>query len=144
MADLAVENLGKSYPTRAEPLVVLREVSFSLERGESVSIVGRSGSGKSTLLQILGTLDTPTTGSVRLDGQDPFTLAEPDLAAFRNRHVGFVFQEHHLLPQLSVLENVLIPALATGRPTVEQRRRAEELLGPMGACCCQRMQWRVG
>ena len=132
MADLAVQNLGKSYPTRAEPLVVLREVSFSLERGESVSIVGRSGSGKSTLLQILGTLDTPTTGSVRLAGQDPFALAEPDLAAFRNRHIGFVFQEHHLLPQLSVLENVLIPALATGRPTPEQRQRAEELLGRVG------------
>lgn len=132
MADLAVENLGKSYPTRAEPLVVLREVTFSLERGESVSIVGRSGSGKSTLLQILGTLDTPTTGSVRLDGHDPFTLAEPDLAAFRNRHIGFVFQEHHLLPQLSVLENVLIPALAAGRPTVEHRRRAEELLERVG------------
>jgi len=132
MADLAVENLGKSYPTRAEPLVVLREVTFSLERGESVSIVGRSGSGKSTLLQILGTLDTPTTGSVRLDGHDPFMLAEPDLAAFRNRHIGFVFQEHHLLPQLSVLENVLIPALAAGRPTVEQRRRAEELLERVG------------
>jgi lipoprotein-releasing system ATP-binding protein len=132
MADLAVENLGKSYPTRAEPLVVLREVTFSLERGESVSIVGRSGSGKSTLLQILGTLDTPTTGSVRLDGHDPFTLAEPDLAAFRNRHIGFVFQEHHLLPQLSVLENVLIPALAAGRPTAEQRRRAEELLERVG------------
>lgn len=132
MADLAVENLGKSYPTRAEPLVVLREVTFSLERGESVSIVGRSGSGKSTLLQILGTLDTPTTGSVRLDGHDPFTLAEPDLAAFRNRHIGFVFQEHHLLPHLSVLENVLIPALAAGRPTAEQRRRAEELLERVG------------
>lgn len=132
MADLAVENLGKSYPTRAEPLVVLRDVSFSLERGESVSIVGRSGSGKSTLLQILGTLDTPTTGAVRLDGQDPFALAEPDLAAFRNRHIGFVFQEHHLLPQLSVLENVLIPALAAGRPTLEQRARAEELLARVG------------
>jgi lipoprotein-releasing system ATP-binding protein len=69
---------------------------------------------------------------VRLDGHDPFTLAEPDLAAFRNRHIGFVFQEHHLLPQLSVLENVLIPALAAGRPTAEQRRRAEELLERVG------------
>ncbi len=132
MADLAGENLGKSYPTRAEPLVVLRDVSFALDRGDSISIVGRSGSGKSTLLQILGTLDTPTTGAVRLDGQDPFALSEPALAAFRNRHVGFVFQEHHLLPQLSVLENVLIPALATGRPTADQRQRAEELLERVG------------
>jgi lipoprotein-releasing system ATP-binding protein len=132
MADLAVENLGKSYPTRAEPLVVLRDVSFSLDRGDSMSIVGRSGSGKSTLLQILGTLDAPTTGAVRLDGQDPFALSEPALAAFRNRHIGFVFQEHHLLPQLSVLENVLIPALAAGRPAVEQLQRAEELLQRVG------------
>src|SRR4051812_41227899 len=108
---LAVTDLSKDYPTRSGPLPVLRNVSLTLERGESLAVTGPSGSGKSTLLHVLGTLDRPTRGSVTLDDTDPFALPEPQLADFRNRHVGFVFQDHHLLPQCSVLENVLVPAL---------------------------------
>src|SRR5689334_6150786 len=100
MAELDVQKLAKSYPTRGEPLVVLRDVSLSLSAGQNTAIVGPSGSGKSTLLHILGTLDEPTSGEVSLLGTDPFSLDEPKLAAFRNRHIGFVFQEHYLLPQL--------------------------------------------
>jgi lipoprotein-releasing system ATP-binding protein len=111
---LQVEQLCKDYPTRSGPLHVLRGVSFTLAPGESLAVMGPSGSGKSTLLHILGTLDRPTSGSVRLDGQDPFALPERGLADFRNRHVGFVFQDHHLLPQCSVLENVLLPTLVGG------------------------------
>ena len=93
---------------------VLRGITLALQPGESLAIMGPSGSGKSTLLHILGTLDQPTAGTVRLADTDPFALREPDLADFRNRHIGFVFQDHHLLPQCSVLENVLIPTLAGG------------------------------
>lgn len=108
---LQVEHLGKDYPTAVGPLTVLRDVRLTLERGQALVIMGPSGSGKSTLLHILGTLDRPTHGTVRLDNQDPFALREKQLADFRNRHIGFVFQDHHLLPQCSVLENVLIPTL---------------------------------
>src|SRR6266404_8888635 len=108
---LAVENLTKDYPTRSGPLQVLRGIDLSLQRGEALAVTGPSGSGKSTLLHILGTLDRPSGGRVTLDGQDPFTLSEPQLADFRNRRIGFIFQDHHLLPQCSVLENVLIPTL---------------------------------
>ena len=108
---LFVENVVKEYPTRSGALVVLAGVSFTLEPGEAMAVMGPSGSGKSTLLNILGTLEAPTRGRVTLDGVDPFALPEPQLAAFRNRHVGFVFQDHHLLPQCSVLENVLVPTL---------------------------------
>src|SRR5688572_20289499 len=95
---LLVDNLGKDYPTRGEPLTVLRGVNLQMQRGDAVAVMGPSGSGKSTLLHILGTLDTPTGGGVTLDGIDPFTLPEPLLADFRNERIGFVFQEHHLLP----------------------------------------------
>jgi lipoprotein-releasing system ATP-binding protein len=108
---LEVDHLGKDYPTRSGPLTVLRDVSLRLDRGEALAVMGPSGSGKSTLLHLLGTLDRPTSGSVRLDGADPFALPEPQLADFRNRSIGFVFQDHHLLPQCTVLENVLIPTL---------------------------------
>ena len=108
---LEVQNLEKDYPTRGGPLVVLRGISLELKPGEALAVMGPSGSGKSTLLHILGTLDRPTRGTVRLGGIDPFALPEPELAAFRNRRIGFVFQDHHLLPQCSVLENVLIPTL---------------------------------
>ncbi|MCO6459168.1 MAG: ABC transporter ATP-binding protein [Pirellulaceae bacterium] len=132
MAELVVENVSKQYATRGEPLVVLRDVSLSLAAGENVAILGPSGSGKSTLLHIIGTLDTPTSGRVLLDGQDPFELDERRLAHFRNRNVGYVFQDHHLLPQLSVLENVLIPAVAEGRPSREVVERAHDLLARVG------------
>jgi lipoprotein-releasing system ATP-binding protein len=110
---LQVENLCKTFPTRSGPLPVLRGVSFELQPGEALAVMGPSGSGKSTLLHILGTLDQPTSGTVKLEGQNPFVLPEPALADFRNLTIGFVFQDHHLLPQCSVLENVLIPTLAS-------------------------------
>jgi lipoprotein-releasing system ATP-binding protein len=110
---LVARDVRKDYPTRSGSLPVLAGVSLTLDRGEALAVTGPSGSGKSTLLHILGTLDTPTTGSVELDGVNPFALGDKDLAAFRNAKVGFVFQDHHLLPQCSVLENVLIPTLVT-------------------------------
>jgi lipoprotein-releasing system ATP-binding protein len=132
MAGLAVENLCKDYPTQGEPLVVLRDVSFELGRGQNLAIVGPSGSGKSTLLSIIGTLETPSSGRVLLDDQDPAGLDEPRLAAFRNRRIGFVFQDHYLLPQCSVLENVLLPAVAAGPIRPETLQRAGMLLGRVG------------
>jgi len=108
---LVVSQLRKDFPTRSGPLAVLRGIDLELDRGEALAVMGPSGSGKSTLLHVLGTLDRPTSGSVTLDGKDPFALPEPELADFRNRNIGFVFQDHHLLPQCSVLENVLIPTL---------------------------------
>jgi lipoprotein-releasing system ATP-binding protein len=132
MPDLVVDRVAKEFPTRAEPLVVLREASLELSAGQNAAIVGPSGSGKSTLLYIVGTLDAPTAGSVSLRGENPFALDEPRLARFRNRNIGFVFQDHHLLPQLSVLENVLIPALAEGSPSRETVERAKDLLGRVG------------
>lgn len=132
MSQLSVQNVSKDYPTRGEPLAVLREVSLELASGESLAVVGPSGSGKTTLLNILGTLEPPTSGRVLLDGQDPAELAEPALAEFRRRNVGFVFQEHHLLPQCSVLENVLLPAMAVGSPTAESVARARTLLERVG------------
>src|SRR5207244_9104408 len=131
-AELVVQNIVKEYPTPAEPLRVLSGVSFSLRRGENLAILGPSGSGKSTLLSILGTLEPPTFGSVRLVGEDPFALDEAELAAFRRENVGFVFQEHHLLPQCTVLENVLVPFLADGAASQDDVRRAEELLRSVG------------
>ena len=130
--ELVVDRVRKEFPTRGEPLVVLREASLTLSAGQNAAIVGPSGSGKSTLLHIVGTLDAPSSGSVRLRGEDPFDLDEPRLAHFRNRNIGFVFQDHYLLPQLSVLENVLVPALAEGTPSRETVERAKELLGRVG------------
>ena len=130
---LVIERLTKDYPTRGEPLTVLRGIDLALERGAAVAITGPSGSGKSTLLHIIGTLDAPSSGSVRLDGQDPFALPEPALADFRNRRIGFVFQDHHLLPQCSVLENVLIPTLVNRDVnTAEVQKWANELLTRVG------------
>ena len=131
-ADLLVDAITKQYPTPSEPLRVLNGVSFALARGQNLGILGPSGSGKSTLLSILGTLEPPTSGSVRLAGQDPFALDEAALAAFRSRQVGFVFQDHHLLPQCTVLENVLMPFLANGAATSADQARASELLDRVG------------
>jgi lipoprotein-releasing system ATP-binding protein len=130
--ELVVDNIVKEYPTPSEPLRVLRGVSLSLCRGENLAILGPSGSGKSTLLSILGTLEPPTTGHIRLAGQDPFALDDRRLAAFRSRQVGFVFQDHHLLPQCTVLENVLVPYLADGSATAADTERATELLRRVG------------
>jgi lipoprotein-releasing system ATP-binding protein len=132
MTQLAVEHVAKQYPTRGEPLVVLRDISVQLERGENLAILGPSGSGKSTLLSIIGALEPPSSGRVVLDAQDPATLAEPELARFRNRQIGFVFQDHHLLPQCSVLENVLVPTVAAGRTTPDSIARARRLLDRVG------------
>jgi lipoprotein-releasing system ATP-binding protein len=129
---LQVDHLCKDYPTRSGPLSVLRDVSLELQPGEALAVMGPSGSGKSTLLYILGTLDRPTSGTVRLNGTDPFPLPERELAGFRNRHIGFVFQDHHLLPQCSVLENVLIPTLAGGDDRKKAEAWARELLDRVG------------
>lgn len=128
---LRVSQLCKDYPTRSGPLPVLRGIGLDMERGQGLAVMGPSGSGKSTLLHILGTLDRPTSGIVTLDGKDPFTLPEPELADFRNRHIGFVFQDHHLLPQCSVLENVLVPTLVAG-DGAGYAKRAHELLRQVG------------
>jgi len=128
---LEVTHLTKHYVTPRGPLRVLSDVSLSLARGEAASIMGPSGSGKSTLLYILGALEPPTSGAIRLDGQDPFALAEGELAGFRNRRIGFVFQDHLLLPQCTVLENVLIPTLV-GDPDAGARSRALRLLTRVG------------
>jgi lipoprotein-releasing system ATP-binding protein len=132
MTKLEVTELRKEFATRAEPLVVLDGVSLTLEGGQSLAVVGPSGSGKSTLLHLVGTLDEPTSGIVRLSDVDPFALGAKELAAFRNANVGFVFQDHHLLPQLSVLENVLLPALAAGSTNEAQRKHALELIDQVG------------
>ncbi|MGD9634137.1 MAG: ABC transporter ATP-binding protein [Pirellulales bacterium] len=131
-ADLVVENIVMEFPTPSTPLRVLDGVSLALSRGENVAIVGPSGSGKSTLLSILGTLEPPTSGSVRLAGQDPFDLDETALAHFRSRQIGFVFQEHHLLPQCTALENVLVPFLADGVASHLDERHAQQLLERVG------------
>jgi lipoprotein-releasing system ATP-binding protein len=111
---------------------VLRDVSLELRPGEATAVMGPSGSGKSTLLHILGTLDRPTRGTVLLGEQDPFALSEPRLADFRNRSIGFIFQDHHLLPQCSVLENVLIPTLAGRDDRAKVRAWALKLLERVG------------
>ena len=128
---LEITDLAKSYPTPRGPLDILSGLSLSLRLGEAASIVGPSGSGKSTLLYILGALEPPTSGTVTLDGVDPFTLPPAELAAFRNRRVGFVFQDHLLLPQCTVLENVLIPTLV-GDTDADAPARARDLLQRVG------------
>jgi len=130
---LQLRDIRKEYPTRSGPLKVLDGVSLTLEPGDAVAIMGPSGSGKSTLLHIMGTLDAPSAGTVELEGASPFALNERDLAAFRNRRIGFVFQDHHLLPQCSVLENVLIPTLANrAADRTELTKTAKELLDRVG------------
>jgi len=110
---LKVENISKDYPSPRGKLSILSDVSLLLSQGEAISIMGPSGSGKSTLLYILGALEPPTSGTVTLDGQDPFQLNARQLAAFRNKEIGFIFQDHCLLPQCSVIENVLTPTLVS-------------------------------
>lgn len=129
---LVVSDVCKSFRWGESPIEVLRGVSMEVGGGESLAIVGPSGSGKSTLLHIIGGLDHADSGSVRLGDQDVTVMGERELAMFRNRHVGFVFQDHHLLPQLSVLDNVLVPVLA-GRPVVpEDVERASGILDSVG------------
>jgi len=129
---LEVADLSKEYPTPQGALQILSNVSFSLKRGDAVSIMGPSGSGKSTLLYILGALEPPSSGTVRLDGQNPFELKPTELAAFRNRAVGFVFQDHCLLPQCNVIENVLTPTLVSELNGDDMAERARGLLDEVG------------
>ena len=128
---LEISNVTKQYPAPRGPLTVLSGVSLSLDRGEAAAIMGPSGSGKSTLLYIAGALEPPTAGSVTLDGVNPYTVSEKELAAFRNRSIGFVFQDHCLLPQCSVLENVLVPTLVA-KDRAGYPERARELLLQVG------------
>lgn len=129
---LVVKNLVKEYASPAGQISVLRGVSFELEAGRSLAIMGPSGSGKSTLLNIIGTLDLPTSGEVLIGGRNVHQMGAEARAAFRNSRIGFVFQDHHLLPQCTALENVLIPFLADGRAGSGSTARAKELLELVG------------
>jgi lipoprotein-releasing system ATP-binding protein len=128
---LKVEGLAKDYPTPQGPLSVLSEITLSLAAGDAAAVMGPSGSGKSTLLYILGALEPPTSGVVTLNGRNPFALAPKELASFRNSEIGFVFQDHCLLPQCTVLENVLVPTLV-GRRDPDDAARARELINQVG------------
>lgn len=125
---IEVHNLQKSYTVGATTVHALAGVSFVVQPGECVAIVGASGCGKSTLLHILGTLDIPTSGSVRIAGQDPFCGSDKQISAFRNKHIGFVFQQNNLLPELSAIENIMLPALIGGTNKHDARRQAAHLL----------------
>lgn len=131
-----LSGISKVYesPSGTDGVVVLRDLDLKLEAGESLAVVGPSGSGKSTLLNLIGALESPTAGSIRVDGQDVNALEEAGLARYRNQTVGFVFQLHHLLPQCTVLENVLLPTLAdpAAGPGQELRLRAEKLIRQVG------------
>jgi len=129
-----VEVSKRFSPPGGEPVTVLDHVSLEVQRGESVAIVGPSGSGKSTLLNLIGVLDTPSSGTVSLEGQDLARLGDRELSRVRNRQIGFVFQSHHLLPQCTVLENVLIPTLATENEVLRDGApdRARRLLERVG------------
>ena len=128
---LNANHLSKSYPTPAGELTVLKDVSLTLNAGDAACVMGPSGSGKSTLLYILGGLEPPTSGTVQLDGKDPYGLSADALAAFRNKDVGFVLQDHCLLPQCTVLENVLVPTLV-GDADAAAADRAKSLLAQVG------------
>jgi lipoprotein-releasing system ATP-binding protein len=127
---LEAKNLSKSYATPRGPLPILNDVSLSMAAGDAVSVIGPSGTGKSTLLYILGALEAPTSGEVTLDGRNPFTLSEKEVSAFRNKEVGFVFQDHCLLPQCTVLENVLIPTMVAADG--DAQARAKQLIDQVG------------
>ena len=125
---IEIKNIRKSFGT----LEVLKGVDLSVEKGEILSIIGKSGAGKTTLLQILGTLDRPDVGSVVIDGVEVFALKDKELADFRNRHIGFIFQFHQLLPEFNALENVMMPALIACVPEKEAEQRARQLLAELG------------
>jgi lipoprotein-releasing system ATP-binding protein len=142
---LTANGISKSYPTPRGDLRILNDISLSLNRGDAAAIMGPSGSGKSTLLYILGALEPPSSGSVTLEGQNPYSLSEREQAAFRNRRIGFVFQDHSLLPQCSVLENVLAPTLvaaATDGSPAQDQARAKDLLTQVGLA--ERLDHRPG
>lgn len=125
---IEVKDIWKSFGE----LEVLKGVHLEVKKGEIVAIIGKSGAGKTTLLQIIGTLDRPTKGEVLIDGTNVFTLGEKELAAFRNRHIGFIFQFHQLLPEFTALENVCIPAMIAHEKESDYKPRAEKLLRDLG------------
>ena len=125
---IEVKNIWKSFGD----LEVLKGVNLKVEKGEIVAIIGKSGAGKTTLLQIIGTLDRPTKGKVLIDGIDVFAMKDKELAAFRNKHIGFIFQFHQLLPEFTALENVCIPAMIAREKESEYKSRAEKLLQDLG------------
>ena len=125
---IEVKNIHKSFGT----LEVLKGVNLTVKKGEIVSIIGKSGAGKTTLLQIIGTLDKPDSGSIVIDGVDVFALKEKELADFRNRHIGFIFQFHQLLPEFTTLENVMMPAMIACMEEKEAEQRAMKLLTELG------------
>ena len=125
---IEIKNIRKSFGT----LEVLKGVDLSVEKGEILSIIGKSGAGKTTLLQIIGTLDRPDVGSVVIDGVEVFALKDKELADFRNRHIGFIFQFHQLLPEFNALENVMMPAVIACVPEKEAEQRARQLLAELG------------
>lgn len=127
-----VRGLSKAYANDREKLVILQEVDFDLNAGETVAVVGASGLGKSTFLHLLGTLDRPDAGSIKVNGVNVFGLNDEKLAAFRNREIGFVFQFHHLLAEFSALENTMMPALIVGQSKSQAARAAAELLERVG------------
>ncbi len=129
---LVASGLVKGYRTTAGYVPVLQGLDLAVREGEMLAITGASGVGKSTLLHVLGTLDRPEQGSVRIDGRDVGTLKEAELRRFRNLTLGFVFQFHHLLPEFTALENVMMPLLIARRPAEEARRRAEAVLAELG------------
>ncbi len=129
---LNVSGVGKQFPTPRGPLTVLSDVSFTLSPGDAAAITGPSGSGKSSLLYMLGALEPPSQGTITLDGQNPFDLGAAALADFRNTSIGFVFQDHCLLPQCSVLENVLVPTLVAKNGNDEAPARARACLEQVG------------
>ena len=131
-ADISLSGLSKDFTGVAGQLSILRNVDLSLNRGAALAVTGPSGSGKSTLLYIVGLLDELTAGKVEILGSDPASMSESELAKFRNEHMGFIFQDHHLLPQCTVLENVLIPLLAGKGVTDADEQRAHELLKRVG------------
>ena len=140
MSAVAAEQISKQFETAAGPISILRNLNLQLNPGDAISITGPSGSGKSTLLYILGTLEQPSSGRLEMLGQQPFALQPKALAEFRNRSIGFVFQSHHLLPQCTVLENVLLPILASRGVTAADEQRARELLQRVGLS--QRLEHR--
>ncbi len=131
-ARIEVRKLGKAYIHNGQPLEVLSDVDLMLAPGDMVAIVGASGVGKSTFLQILGTLDLPTSGSIKFNGEELTRMSASRLAEFRNRRIGFVFQFHHLLPEFTALENVMMPALIQRTPIPRARKMAGDILGRVG------------
>ncbi len=130
--ELLVQDLTKEFESGSESLPILSGINLKMNEGNALAVTGPSGSGKSTLLYIIGTLESPTSGTVTISGENPFEKNETELALFRNQSIGFIFQDHHLLPQCNVLENVLLPTLAADQQSAEQEETARQLLDRVG------------